>query len=346
VKLKADLRGATCDLVPSEYRELVEHEKLMGQCEDRRLLYVAMTRARDRLIVSCFGQLKKADGEPSSALLAPLNHRLPAPGSVDERGEHAGVLVLMPQDPPVWSAPGTAGDVGSLLGERDAWMRERAELLTRARRPAAATSPSRLEQVDDAVRSGGPGAPPGRAGALALGSAVHRVMELCDLGDETGLRRLAGEVAAEIGRPDIAARTAELATACWRSAPARAASAAADVHRELPVGALIEGTILSGAIDLLYRDGEEWVVVDYKTDRADDPEVLRGRYEPQGAAYALAVEAATGGTVREVVFVAAAAGLEVVVPVTDALRERARAAVVAAGAGGLALAEDGLTAQA
>ncbi len=64
----------------------------------------------------------------------------------------------------------------------------------------------------------------------------------------------------------------------------------------------------SGAVDLLYRDGGEWVVVDYKTDRDADAATLLERYTPQGAAYAVAVEAATGEVVREVAFVAAAAG--------------------------------------
>ncbi len=36
----------------------------MSASEARRLLYVAATRARDRLVLSCFGKLRKKDGEP------------------------------------------------------------------------------------------------------------------------------------------------------------------------------------------------------------------------------------------------------------------------------------------
>ena len=69
----------------------------------------------------------------------------------------------------------------------------------------------------------------------------------------------------------------------------------------------------------------------------------RERYQPQGAAYALAVEAATGGVVREVCFVAARAdGLVVRVPVDDELRERARGEVGAAAAAGRAVRPDEL----
>ncbi len=158
--------------------------------------------------------------------------------------------------------------------------------------------------------------------------------------------------ALEVGRPDLADEAAALAGACWRSAPVRAAAAAAAgdpdaVFRELPVGVLIDGAVVDGAVDLLYRDGDQWVIVDYKTDGDADAAVLRERYAPQGAAYAVAVEAATGGVVREVVFVAAAAGgLVAAVPVDDALRDLARDEVRAAAYAGCPVASDEVTAQA
>jgi len=119
------------------------------------------------------------------------------------------------------------------------------------------------------------------------------------------------------------------------------------VYRELPIGALLNGAVVSGAVDLLYRDGDEWVVVDYKTDRDADAGVLRERYTPQGAAYAVAVEATTGGVVRDVVFVAAAAedGLVVTVPVDDALRDLARSEIEAAVGEGRAVRADELVAE-
>ena len=108
----------------------------------------------------------------------------------------------------------------------------------------------------------------------------------------------------------------------------------------------MDGVVVGGAIDLVYRDGDEWVVVDYKTDRAAEPEVLRERYEPQGAAYALAVEAATGarrarGLLRRR---QRRTGSWSRVPVDDALRARARQEVGAAAAAGRALRPDELAA--
>ncbi len=332
IKLKPELPGgAARDLEPRAYTDLREREKLMEASEMRRLLYVAATRARDWLVLTCFGALKTQKGEErSGVMLAPLSAALPAPAEITGEYEDGGLLVLPPAEPPAVSRPAAARDVATVVAARDAWQAGRAELLVRAARPALATSPSNLEHIDEQVRSGGPGAPPGRARALALGSAVHRLMELCDLSDEASLARLAGPVALELGDPDLAAEAAALAGACWRAAPVRAAAAAAatdpgTVHRELPVGALVDGVIVNGSIDLLYRDGDEWVIVDYKTDRDPEGDSMAERYAPQGAAYAVALEAAVGGRVREIKFVAARAdGLVVTVPVDDELRGLAR----------------------
>ena len=346
IKLKAELPGAPArDLEPQRYTTLREREKRMEASEARRLLYVAATRARDRLVVTCFGRLTNKDGSPAAVLLGPIAGALPAPAPITEEYEDGGLLVLPARVPPRLDEQDGAPDDQDLAAARRGWRERRDALLDRARRPAPATSPSGLEHVDESVSTGGPGAPAGRAKALALGSAVHRIMELCDLDDESSIETVATAVAAELERPDLALEAAELATACWRAAPVRAAAAAGPgaVYRELPIGVLIDGVVVSGAIDLVYRDGDEWVVVDFKTDRAPEADVLRERYEPQGAAYALAVEAATGGVVREVVLVAArATGLVVRMPVDDALRARVRGEVGAAAGAGRAVSPDEL----
>jgi len=349
IKLKAELPGAVArDLEPRAYTDLNANEKTMSASEARRLLYVAATRARDRLVVSCFGKLTTAKGEPAGVLLGAIAAALPAPSSAapTEETEEDGLLVLPPTEPPERGEPQAAPDAATMVAARGAWLAEREALLAEARKPARATSPSGLEHVDEEVRSGGPGAPPGRARALALGSAVHRVMELCDMADDSSLPGIAAAVTLEAGWPDLAERAAALAGACWRAPPVRAAAASPEVYRELPIGALLNGAVVSGAVDLLYRDGHEWVVVDYKTDRGVDAGVLRERYTPQGAAYAVAVEAATGGVVREVVFVAAGAaeGLVVTVPVDDELRTLASSEVDAAVGEGRAIRADELAA--
>jgi len=347
IKLKAALPGlAAQDLEPESYLALKEHEAVMQASELRRLLYVAATRARDHLVLSCFGALVRKDGERrKNIMLALLKDHIPLPQELacsEERTEN-DILVLAPSEPPA-AAVQALGDGAVLAAEREGWIRARDELLARAQAPCAATSPSALEQVDTYGDGAAPAAAPaGRAGALALGSIVHACMERCRLDDESSVGPTAAAAAVDAGRPDLAAEAAALAAACWRSAPARAAAASPRVYRELPVGVEVEGVVVSGAVDLLYEDDGAWVVADFKTDRDADPETLRRRYLPQAAAYALAVEQATGGVVREVVLVAARdGGRDLSLPVDDALRARARDDIARAALAGAVLAADEL----
>lgn len=325
VKLKVELPGAAAlDVEPRAYTALKDMEAKMEASELRRLLYVAATRARDHLVISCFGKPANKDGSAAAgALLGPIKDHLPAPGPEPPAADYpdGGLLVLAPGEPPASAPSGPPPDVAALLRERRTWREERAALLARAGTPAALTSPSGLEHVDEEARLEGAGAPAGRATALLLGTLVHEVMERCDLHDETSVARTAAAVAAGAGRPDLADRVTELATACWRAPCVRAAAASSVVRRELPVGVMVGDAVVTGSVDLLYLDGQEWVVADYKTDRDADEAVLRERYAPQGAAYALAVEKATGRRVARIVLVGAAAdGREVSIAVDDELR--------------------------
>jgi ATP-dependent helicase/nuclease subunit A len=84
----------------------------------------------------------------------------------------------------------------------------------------------------------------------------------------------------------------------------RAAAAAAH-WREVYVCAPLDGRLLEGYIDLLYRGPDGLVVVDHKTSATADPGELDRRvegYRNQGAAYALAVHTTTDEPVVEVTF--------------------------------------------
>jgi ATP-dependent helicase/nuclease subunit A len=71
---------------------------------------------------------------------------------------------------------------------------------------------------------------------------------------------------------------------------------AAEIGQDAPLP-----TVLRGAIDLVFREGDEWVLVDYKT---TDPEReglhdLVEKYAPQVRLYVRAWERATSGRVKE-----------------------------------------------
>ncbi len=70
----------------------------------------------------------------------------------------------------------------------------------------------------------------------------------------------------------------------------------------------------AGVIDCCFlRTDGEWVLLDYKTDRADDPDALADRYRPQIGWYANALETITGIPVRQRLICLLRAGLEIAV---------------------------------
>ena len=75
------------------------------------------------------------------------------------------------------------------------------------------------------------------------------------------------------------------------------------------------GPLVNGRVDLVHRDGDELIVIDYKTDRdvtkenAEDH--AREKHSGQAEVYAQALAAASGLPAREVVFVYCKAGVEV-----------------------------------
>ncbi len=71
------------------------------------------------------------------------------------------------------------------------------------------------------------------------------------------------------------------------------------VHREWAFNLTGErGTLIQGVIDLCYLDGDGWVLLDYKTDKAEDEEIL-SRYRLQMQWYKKALEKITGLPVKE-----------------------------------------------
>ncbi|MCW8985560.1 MAG: PD-(D/E)XK nuclease family protein, partial [Thermoanaerobaculales bacterium] len=143
--------------------------------------------------------------------------------------------------------------------------------------------------------------------AMAIGTAVHRLLETVDLGADLGeqVRQSRDRVVAEVagGLHDVQVPEAEksiddlLARLAAGSCLDRlSALAPAVIARELPVFGWEEkqgapATVVSGIVDLAYRDPDDGrlVVADYKTDAVDGEDELEERarvYEPQVRAYA------------------------------------------------------------
>lgn len=292
-----------------------------------RTLYVALTRAKERLVVVGDWQGRGASGETYLGL---LRHRRPELGwgeaLQDSDGwrwlEAGGVRWVRP---PALAPPGeqrrplVAGEVfdaRALAAEAKRLVALARKSAERAARPLGGTVTAEVHRYGDKDHRPRQGLSGEASAAAAVGTAVHAVLERVELGEPLTpqLMRWAQNVERLLPRdlpPHLREASASRARAVLTGITASRwcrrleAVSAAVVGREVPIMLPLredgDGPIgyLSGVIDLLYRDevSGELVVADFKTDAASsDSEValLVERYRIQGELYCRAVQEALG----------------------------------------------------
>lgn len=304
----------------------------LRDAEAVRLLYVAMTRARERLVVCGNWKETPQPSDPAKAktfldLLA-LRH----PGNLAEMGAGAEVLDASgvpwrfaarwataagraaasdrprdaaPAAPPAQATAAVAAD------QRDA-ARGRAGSFRLGRAAALALLSEAQYEATGAVAASDEGAP--RSLALALGVALHRALEREDLAasdPETWRSTAESAFASELPGATLSDRS-RLASELERLAASPLLARLRDLRdvvlaRELPLlaeasgaseAAALDGIV--GTLDLLYRDpaSGEIVVADFKTDDIAADDVVAAvaakvaRYRPQLELYGRAVQSA------------------------------------------------------
>ena len=86
---------------------------------------------------------------------------------------------------------------------------------------------------------------------------------------------------------------------------------AKDIRENLPPPLSQEQVVLQGAIDCAFLEEDDYVIVDYKTDRIKDPKALSQRYHKQLELYARALFECTGVRVKECVLYSFYLGREI-----------------------------------
>jgi ATP-dependent exoDNAse (exonuclease V) beta subunit len=323
-----------------EFERYAPIDEQMDFHEKLRLLYVAMTRARDHLVVSVHRPAK----EPASDRTTWTHAQLVWAAAADVDGWERFSAAPVDTRPLVSTAPVVAPAAAPPAWAE--WHRTLDDARAAASRPrvrsATALAREASEAADDPGLGKGPrdlDLPPWNKGryGTALGRAVHAVLQTVDLATGDGIdAAAAAQAAAEgiVGREDAVAARARVATT---SRVVREA-VAHGFRREMYVASPVEGVTLEGYVDLVYRRPDGLVIVDYKTDAWRDERDLDAklaRYRLQGASYAMALEQATGEPVAECVFVFLGgddARERVVSDLPDARRE-VRAALAASSAG-------------
>jgi ATP-dependent exoDNAse (exonuclease V) beta subunit len=260
--LGRELRFAGCKT--ADFDAARTEQDARDEAEEIRLLYVATTRAKQRLVVPVFAEkgerldLLLRGFEPvAGELVEVFNCGSGLPTAMDGTGRAQKGAPTEKRSP-----------TDGLCARRQAWQQDHAALVARATRSAVGVSPSKLGGEAE------PGEEDGRRhAALELGVLVHEALER---GDASGLTGKAKEMVERA-----------LQSVLWRRV-----EKADEVHRELPF--VVDG--MEGKIDLLFREGTRWTLVDYKTDTRVEPT----KYREQMAAYCDALRQVAGVAVAEV----------------------------------------------
>jgi ATP-dependent exoDNAse (exonuclease V) beta subunit len=243
--------------------------------EENRLLYVAMTRAAEHLILSYAVADRKPSNwakkieefiqlNPPDVLARAVTEDPPAVAAHVASGPAASGIIAVPR-PPVGRQPESAVNVTSLalfaacprkyyIGRYIGW------------------NGSRFQRFDpEDLPDDAPDTP-----AAELGSMVHEILAGKGEAADPEARRLADVFL----RSDLGTRAA---------ASARAA-------REWDFIVDVEGMLVRGTVDLWFEENGEMNLVDYKTDDVDAAACAAraADYAPQLALYALAIERAFG----------------------------------------------------
>ncbi len=299
-----------------------EEEKELVDAERLRMLYVACTRARDHLIVPCVVGRTAAKNLLAELVPAlPEDPRLVATVDSDD--------LETPQTESVKQRKPTKAEVARNVKDRAEWAAARDELRSTAGRERD------IENATSRERARGPlaaevstfdaGLMLDEGPPIPVGDAVHMVMERISLPGAEDLEAIADDVCLEGDIVEHLEEVVQMCRNCLRSQSVTAALRSERCWREVPFlvsrapapSEAQTGPLASGRVDLVYELDGALVVVDYKTDQgvtAEGAEAhTREHHGGQAEVYAEALASATATPVREVVFVYARIGTEVVV---------------------------------
>jgi ATP-dependent helicase/nuclease subunit A len=234
------------------------------EAEEIRLLYVAATRAKELLVLPWFVPERKT----GRARHLKLPERFMETRTADDFPAKAKPV------PPLRVELDEKADSAKWIAQRREWLDARKTLIERASQPLLRISPSKLGGETEPSGEEPTGAV--RAQAMELGVTVHEALER---GNADGLDGKAREMVERALASELMAR----------------ARKADEVYRELPFAIMTDGGLMEGKMDLLFREGDRWTLVDYKTDVRPEPE----KYRAQMAAYADALQRTAGVRVTE-----------------------------------------------
>ena len=281
----------------SLYEAIEEDLRAREAAESNRLLYVAMTRAEEHLVLSCSGSGKLANW--AGYLASSWNLPLDVPS--DSPREHR-----------IAAPDGTTFTVRVLCTDRPPAPAQQLSLQFAAKRPIQVEAPSISGQYDSAASVtsialfadcprryylarylGWEG---GRPRPIRMEEEAEEEEADRDQVDSTEFGRQVHALLAGGLRDGASADALALAERFEASDLGRRARHAPQVEREFDFLLAMEDVVLRGQIDLWFEDSAEQILVDYKTDdvAAEEAPARAEAYALQLQLYAIAAERLTG----------------------------------------------------
>jgi ATP-dependent exoDNAse (exonuclease V) beta subunit len=280
----------------ANYEKMSQWEEKRGEAEERRVLYVGMTRARDFLVLP-INWVKEKKGEkqvPEVSFLSYVQPYLTVPDKIsfgkwneDIMFYDTNKLELEPEETAPFRSPLNpemeGGEASRLvLSHREKWKEAQEELKKQAGMGSPITTAtekvSEFEKDDEWVVSpvtGGEGA--------IFGKLVHRLFEKMDW-SQPGLV----EKMAEIEGKDLGAigplikRAGEMVKGAINSPLLQRVIKLGNYQKEVPFTFKSNGTIFEGVMDVVFKEGDGLVVLDFKTDLVYPVRNSSGASNPAG----------------------------------------------------------------
>jgi len=320
---------------PAAFQLAALRDAERDEAEDRRLLYVAATRAREKLLVSGHTKLLKS-GRPSTSGWLKLLGQVVGLGDLTVAGTPAGARELV-----------LAQDVG---GKLYPWRKARPAIAqethptcrhaardTRVSQDLVPPLVTPSSSAVDPKLSAREARPPRRiwrvvprakrpqAPAWVVGTLTHAALCHWRFADDEGLTSFLRPFALEAGVVDeeqIHASIQETARMLRRfqAHPLWAELDAAQRWHEVPFSIVEDGRPENGIIDLLYCIGKDWKIVEFKTDELRsaaelDSHIQQKAYNDQVRRYVSATHTQLGVEIEAVLVFLNVGGDIAVVPV-------------------------------
>ncbi len=291
---------------------IAEKSRLRSAEEQKRLLYVAMTRAREHLVISCAPSGRRSNDSFLAMLDGTLNECIAGAESSRAVSLGSGTVVIEVVSERL-TPPSRAQTQSARAKEKSNWQpfidtwKRRATDYEKAQKTAPFLTPTRLKRQEEALSEASDkmnGQFDRPTPALVVGELAHQFLQNWDFSAniknfERELRDwITGALPSEFesSRRKIEGDLERIFAGFFRSTAYAELAAARILGREVPLLMPWNGQVMEGVIDIIYERSGLLYLADYKTDRIDKKNLREAaaRYHQQAEIYSQAVRQSLG----------------------------------------------------